>query len=1461
MSISKLYFLFLFCFVATGSQAQIKFKVEYYTAQSGLSHEAVTCMLQDREGFMWFGTWNGINRFDGHTFVTYKSSSGDMSHLQNDRFDQIFEGRSHHLWLKAYDNQIYRFDKRSEVFFPLSSFINKGEKSKIYFDRILAVHDGLVWLRSINEGLFCIPENDLTQEHVTKYGKGRETDFALPSNSINFFHRDREHKIWIGTSEGLSCLVLSAGTYKNIKLPGEVAHGLKFTVFTEDADRLFFGTPDGKLVIYEKKFKRFISRKITNHRLHNLLRSAKRDCIYATTSGGALITYGIKDQKITVATYPHTESLYTMLEDRSGNLWIEPEKQGVINYNPLNGSFRLISQNKGPLYNATINRFRVFEDDNGIIWINLKGGGFGYYHPDKAYVNNFFGTVDVPDHQFSNIITGFYYDDSGILWITPDERGVVKVVLQRNDFKQQLLVEPGNFKSDNEVRGIFYDNQNRLWLGAKSGRLYVRKNEKWITDLFVNEPKDGLGIIYSILQDHKGNIWLGTKGNGLFKASPIDKEETKYRLTHFLPDKDNPNSLHGNEIYALLEDSQGRIWIGTFDQGLNMVSVDGESVRFIFTGNAFRNYPKGSFHKIRHLSLDQSGNIWIGTTDGLLLMDADDRHSPVYKYKVYSKIPGDAQSLGDNDIQYIYRDSKNRMWLATSGGGFCQAIGNQPFQSLRFRNFTTKDGLPNDYVLSCAEDKRGNIWIATENGLSKFSPWNQVFRNYDAYDGMPKAGFSEAACKQLPNGRLVFGTDKGYLSFDPDHISIHRKPATVVFSNLQINNEDAGAGMNDPKLAYNINYVRELRLKYNQNIISIDYAILDYSSSDKQDFAYRLLGFDSGWHSDRQQRRVTYTNLPPGHYVFEVKSLSTDLYSNTPYKSLEITILPPPWKTWWAYLVYLVLIVLLAGFIRKTALTMLRLRQKIAVEQRLAELKMSFFTNVSHELRTPLTLIVNPIEQLSRKEKLSEEGAALMDVVRKNAARMVRFINQLLDLRKIQSDKVRLNISEVEIVTFVRKTSDYFVEAARNKRIKLDIVSDQKNLFVWVDVEKLDVVLYNLLGNAFKFTPEGKTIKVLIRQQPGDQSIFIEVWDQGPGVEKEKLKDIFELFYEGAQRAGQHLKGTGIGLALSRELIQLHGGAIWAYNNEAGGLSVCVQLKPGKDHYQTEDVHFVDLPQVPVAEQKPIEQMLVPQPVYPVAPKSSETPQVLLVEDNSELRAFLQSQLSEFYRVEVARDGAEGWQKAVNLIPDLIVSDIMMPVMDGIQLLDQVKNNVNTSHIPVVLLSAKYSIESQIEGLNYGADYYITKPFKNEFLLAAIDNLLRQRKKLFESLIGKQKKVELSPEPIVITSKDQAFLKEVIRVVEEKMADPDFNIETVAENMNMSRTTFYKKFKSLTNLTPVEFVRDMRLQRAKQYLDAGGSNISEAAYLAGFNNPKYFSTCFKEKYYVSPSDYLKSKSL
>jgi signal transduction histidine kinase/ligand-binding sensor domain-containing protein/DNA-binding response OmpR family regulator len=1453
-TIKRLLNLLVFIILSTiNTNAQPKCKVEYFSTEQGLSHGTISEIVEDAEGFMWFGTWDGINRFDGRNFATYKSSQGEMTQAGDYRIAQVKEDQSGFIWLRTRYEKVYRFDKKTNYFLPINSIIANAEKEKLEIDSIIAVKNGFVWLLSRKNGIYCLRQDKLTKENITRFSSDQPKEFNLQShNTITVFHEDLNHRVWVATTTGLSCLVqTSAGRYKKINLVPHDITNKNVTDAVEDDTSLYFSTDDGHVIYYNKKSLAFSIERISESRINKLLRSQRDNILYAITNNGKIINLNLSNRKTSIAQY-RNENLKSVYEDRRGALWLEPQDSGVLRFDPITSSFSFFSNNIKDPGKILGNRFKVFEDNSGTVWINMKSGGFGYYNPATSTMEYSLDAVNMPGFQLPQAVYHIYYDSIGVLWLRVHGGVLARIIFQENNFKQQLLVEQGADLMDNEVRGILCDNKNRLWLASKSGQLYLRQDDKFVKNFFVNEPVGGLGNVYVIYQDSRDNIWLGTKGNGLFKATPIDSKGTKYRLQQFRNDKKTNESLTSDYIYSIIEDKNGRVWVGSFDKGLILVEEQNGAVKFVHTGNAFKNYPKEGFDHIRHMTLDRSGNIWIAATDGLLILNMDERLSPVYNYKTYRVVSDNTTGMGSSDIQFVYSDWKGKMWLATSGAGLSLASGN-PLEQLHFKNYTKKDGLPNDYVLSCSGDKEGNLWIATENVLSRFNPEKNIFRNFDSYDGLPRTSFSEAAaCRELSNGNLVFGTSQGYITFDPGHVSMKAIPANIVFTKLQINKEDVVPSGDNSVTTTDINYTDKLVLNYNEDIISIDYAILDPRAGNRQAFAYRLIGFDTTWHIDREIKGVSYTNLPHGEYVLEVQSLYTDLYSNRPYKRLAITILPPPWKTSWAYISYVIALLLVLLAIRHYALKMIRLKNKVIVEQKLAALKLNFFTGISHELRTPLTLIVNPLEAVASKENLTREGISYIEVARKNANRMIRFIDQLLDLRKVQSEKATLRLSRIEIVSFIHKISDHFTEAINSKRIILEVLPEQNEIFSFLDIEKFDVIIYNLLSNAIKFSPEGKVIKIFIQLPPGENSFSIAVHDRGPGVKPGKLSKIFELFQEGDHSPDHHFKSSGIGLALTKEFVALHGGTIVAANNEDGGLTMTVKIKQGIEHFSSTHLKSDNVPPLVPLENEVAENDHLS--------TGTELPLLLLVEDNNDLRQFLYKELSEFYRVIVASDGKEGWQKSLSLLPDVIVSDVLMPVMNGIQLLDKLKNDINTSHIPVVLLSAKYSIESQVEGMNYGADYYIAKPFNKELLVASINNLLRQRQKLFELMVQRKRPVALDPTSILVTSKDETFIKNVILAVEDKMTDPQFRIETIAEIMAMSQKTFYRKFKSLTGTTPAEFVRDIRLKKAKQLLDAHDNNVSEVAYMVGFTSPKYFATCFKEKYQMSPSDYLKSKT-
>lgn len=1412
--------------------------IDYYGTEDGLSHRMITAVIKDKDGFMWMGSWNGINRFDGKKFVNYRPVPDDKYQLENNRVDQLVDDKTGGIWIKAYDRHIYRFDKASRKFYPLYAILNDSRFRNIHFYNLFCSRDGFIWMISENDGIFCIDPKPARIKEYLHFSMKSKSSYRLVSDKVNFVFEDKKSNIWLGTDKGLNCLTTQSNHHyiTTISITGE-----NVLRFAEDEANVYFGTADGKLMIFDKQGQRTSYMQLSSTSINCLIRSKINNLLFITTAGGELISLNISNRGVKKYT-PKLGAFSRIYEDRSGILWIEPAKYDAVKFDPTIAKFSIVKAAQpfsGQGNNTSF--FKVFEDINGVIWINTKDNGLGYYDKEADVIKRIpYGDrgISLPD-----FVEFAYYDKSGVFWVKSDRGGILKVTLQPNNFSREMLMLPRDLRSENDVRTVHIDRKNRLWIATKSGDIYIVNNDKKTHPTFLNILSKTMGAIYSICEDKKGRIWLGSKTNGIYVATPVSIDELTFSVVHYKKSSAK-DGLSSNQIYSIVQDKYGAVWIGSFDGGLmSIVETPGGLQNKTF----FKNYPRAGFNKIRDLCFDHEGNLWIGTTDGLVIMDGNSNPKEP-RFISYRKKTTQQESLGDNNIQDVYEDSESRIWLATSGGGLSLAIGKS-IQNLKFRNYTVKDGLPNDFIYSVVEDNIGNLWVATENGLSKFNYATGSFVNYNFYDGLPGTPFSEGVGAKDAQGNIYFGLIKGYLHFDPQNFNSNRIKGSLVFTNLQINNKNAVPEINNNLNGKDINYLHKLVLKYNQNILRLDCALLDYRFKGKELIAYRLKGFDSTWYKTDQNAQITYTNLPAGKYLLEIKTLRNDLYINKVYRSLSIVVKPAPWKTWWAYTIYAIVIIVLVVIVSRTLLTMLKLRHNIELEKRLAALKLNFFTNVSHELRTPLTLILGPLEQLSKKEQLSSEGRDYMEVIKKNAGRMTYYVNQLLDLRKIQAGSVKLNISYTNIAELINNCAQHFTAIARNKGIGFHISNAPENLFAYVDAEKIDTIVYNLLSNAFKFTPEGKSIEVLIESYPDDNAFCVCVADEGPGVRNDELSAIFELFNRGSE-LNNSSKGTGIGLALCRELVELHKGNILAANRKSGGLSVSFVINCYINKQSALVKPIIQHDKLVIEDNEP--KLNLPRGI------THKRSLLLLVEDNPDLNAFIKKQLEEFYKVETAFDGEEGLQKALNLKPEIIVSDIMMPKMDGIAMLDKLKNDIETSHIPVVLLTARSSVESRIEGLNYGADYYITKPFNTDFLIASVKNLIRQRAVLFQKIIN-QKAPDLKQEKALITSKDEAFLNTVAKIVSDNMDDTDFNIEATAAQLNMTHNTFYKKFKSLTNLTPVEFVRDIRLKHAKEYLETGEYHVSEVAYMTGFNNPKYFSTCFKEKYNISPSAVSKTK--
>lgn len=1453
----RLLLLAVFLFGTLTAYGQLKSDVVHYSTRDGLSHDGVLCITRDREGFMWFGTFDGLNRFDGHNFVVYKSRPGDNSNLQSNKIRNIVEDKAGYLWVQTFDYKLYRFNKKTETFIPVSDGPYKSLfKDQVIINKIIPDNLDGVWLLTKGKGMFYVSNGTGGKPAITRYTQTGNGALTVPGINITVHVTAIEGNVWVGTEAGLSCLRRTGNTYKAIKINQAGSKGLltlPYTCAAHTSSKLYFGTSEGKIVVYDIGSKQFSAVEIASGVRLNDICIARNGIIYVSTTGRGLVKLNAGDLRSPKFLSPGVTTYKSLYEDHYGNLWIEPELHGIVKYNPETGIYKTFNQKLD--ITALSRDYQVVTDASGVIWTSMKGGGFGYYDTATDDINYFYDQPGSPDQQFSNVVTSLYVDRTGVLWMSAKDGGINKIISLNNKFIfRQLALNPQN-RSANEVRAMMKDSKGRLWLCTKDGYVHVYQQNKEVS-IFTNHDRR-IGFVYTVMEDSQGNVWLGTKGNGLFKASPLTADRTLYTLQNYTNNKDDDHSLSSNMVYSVLEDHKGRIWVGTFGGGLDLFTHSGNKDGFKNPLNTFHHYPMPWAKAIRHLCEDNSGHIWIATSYGLLIFNPDENSGQDDHFKAYQKVPGDPGSLGNNGVQYLCKDQAGQMWVGTFGGGLNKAIvHNNDVDHVKFKAFTKADGLPNDVVLSITADDQQDLWVATAGGLSRFNIRQQSFKTYDSFDGLPDVGFSEAACFTAANGELYFGCTNGYLSFYPQTIVHNRAPVQMALTNLQLYYKTILPGAENSPLQNAINQTASLTLSHDQNVISIDYAVLDYRAPNKVSYAYKLENFDKTWHLVNDLRKATYTNIPPGSYTLRVKGTNDDLFSNTPEKTLQIVIRPPFYLTWIAYVIYVVLAVLALMLARNITITMIGLRNKVIIEQKLTEMKLSFFTNISHELRTPLTLISSPLEELSHSEKLSARGEEYFRIINRNVNRMIRFTNQLLDLRKVQNDKMQISASETNLTELAKETGACFESVAAEKNISLLIETDNP-VYAWVDEEKIEIIIYNLLSNAFKFSPPNTKIRLLIEDNPEDGIIELKVTDEGSGVPSDSLKDIFELYHEEHHGGENHLKGTGIGLALARGLALNHKGDLLARLNEGPGMTFILRLKAGYEHYTPAEISTADnghtIQHLEVNENEHAYQFQMEETV------AADAPLLLVVEDNNDLRAFLEMQLRDTYRVLTAKDGVEGLEAARSHYPDLIISDVVMPRMDGIRMMDTLKQDVNTSHIPVILLTAKSSVESRIKALQYGADVYLTKPFHNDLLLASVQNLLTSRKRLFARLAGIKKNQEEAPasDVVITTPKDEAFLKDVIRIVEEKMKDPNFNIDEVASGMGMGRTAFYKKLKGLSALSPVEFVRELRLKRSKELLDSGDYTVSEAGYLAGFNSLPYFSTCFKDKHQVSPSAYLK----
>ena len=777
-------------------------------------------------------------------------------------------------------------------------------------------------------------------------------------------------------------------------------------------------------------------------------------------------------------------------------------------------------------------------------------------------------------------------------------------------------------------------------------------------------------------------------------------------------------------------------------------------------------------------------------------------------------------------------------------------LAKQLFAEDNITIYNIGNGLASDIVLTITEDpSTSDIWFSYEDGISHLSMDTRTFQHFSALEAEKGAVFGEAHGLVLNDGQLLFGYSFGACRFDPNHIIRVEDVPRIQFTNFLVFNQPLQPTANGP-LRDAICYAPRIILNHSQSVFSIEYAALAFPRDDDQiQYAYKMDGVDADWNYVGTLRHATYTRLKRGDFTFRVRSTNTQGVWVDNERTLNIHVCAPFWLTGWAFILYTLLLALISVALYETILFVTRLRQEVAVEQKVTEIKLRFFTNISHELRTPLTLITGPVENVLKNEKISPSVRSQLEIVASNSARMLRMINQILDFRKIQNHKMKLKIQQFDLSRQVETTCANFNKEAADKHILFTIENDLEETTVWLDKEMIDTIIYNLLSNAFKYTNEGGSITVRLGRR--ENYITIAVADTGIGIPKDKRSMLFERFASQNEiHAAVNKTGTGIGLNLVKELVDLQHGFIEVESEPGKGSTFTVLFPTGTEHFENEAVEMM-VDDTMAAADEPI----MVKDIQPMAVNDSRY-DILVVDDNEDMCRFLRSFLTPVYSVREAGDGYEALEKIRQQMPDMIITDLMMPNMDGLQLTDRIKNDTSTSHIPVILLTAKSAIESRLEALKYGADDYITKPFSPEYLTTRVENILRQRKTLQETY--RSNLLSLQPKQLKEQSPDETFLAHLLEYMEHNMDNSDLTVDDLVREMTLGRTVFFNKLKSLTGLSPVEFIREVRIKRAAQLLEMGHYNVTEITYMVGMNDSRYFAKCFKNAFGVTPTEYKKS---
>jgi signal transduction histidine kinase/ligand-binding sensor domain-containing protein/DNA-binding response OmpR family regulator len=1356
-------------------------RLEQLTTHDGLSQNTVRCLLQDRKGFIWVGTLNGLNRYDGRKFSVYRTNNGTPQSISDNRIRSLYEDKKGMIWVKTVEGHFHCFDPGKEAFVNIVA-----DSADLTYDHLYEGTKG-VWLYSKSNG--CLHNN---------------RHYAL--GTVHFIFEDPQQTTWIGTDRNL------------YKLDGRgnaipVFEGNFIKAITKD-QQLYFLKKQG-LLIYNLSTHTSAFNELSPLPQGTILTDAAilaNNSILLGTQQNGLQVIDLQNNVLIPVSRLFGEEIPGHIDietDQDQGIWINNHSGNAWYFDPLqefSQRITLIPANVMKVIDDC--RFAFAADHKGKVWITTYGGGLCCFDKSTRQAQRFVYAPDNPNGLSTNYLLSVIADRSGLIWVGAEHTGLQKLTPQSLHVTHIFpeAQTPEKYAS-NGVKTIFEDSYKRIWVSTRNGALYLYNDHLEKTRSLAHLLPGQCANIYCMTEDARGYLWIGTKGDGVYI---VHRDSLQQKARHFLlPSGDN------RLVYTIMQDHQQRMWVGTFGSGLYLATYIG--------GNQleWKNFLHDGINPvyIRCLIQDRHNQLWAGTNNGVLVFNPD--HLLAGKRNITTYQAG----LGSNEIKSLCEDHKGRIWIGTTGGGFSRFVP----QKKTFINYTTEQGLSHDVVNSILEDAQGNLWVSTENGLTRFNPEKSTFEVFYFANNALGNLFSEGACFRRDNGQLLWGSLNGFYSFFPEQLKTGNGDAPVLLTGLSI------AG-NAVPLEESISTAKSITLEPGQKVFSISFASLALRNPQQNKYTYILENYEDEWNAPSSYNVATYRNLPPGKYIFKVRGTNDDGTWSKQEARIAITVLPPFWRSKVAIILSLGLIIGMVMCVIVINRRIHRLQHAVTLEKELTEYKLNFFTDISHEFRTPLSLIVSAMEQLVP----GKQSGRHLHIMQRQVAHLMRLADQLLDFRKIQHRKLQLQVQETEIIQFIREICNGFSDLAAQKQITLSFQANVATYMAWVDPGKLEKMLYNLLSNAHKFTPAGGKIDLVVNI---DDLLCIRVIDNGIAISEEKKHMVFQRFTQ----LNFSPTGTGIGLSLTRELVTLHRGDISFENNADCGVTFTIQLPVHKQAYAADEI---------------AEQAIYKTPVMPfiddtdtaeiVAPSSRY--QVLIIEDNPDISAYLATTLSRYFQIHTAANGREGLEQAIAQSPDLIVCDVMLPEMSGLDITHKIRSEFQTCHIPVVLLTALSSGEHQLQGIDAGADAYITKPFSTRFLLTTIIRIIEQREKI-------RKRFANDPGFFAVhiseNEADQQFLEKINMIIEKNLDNAQFSVDDFALAMKMGRTLFYKKVKGLSGYSPNEYIRLVRVKKAAELLNTGEYTVAEVAYKVGMNDPFYFSKCFKAQFGVPPSVHLK----